>query len=303
MANSTILYACTEEGLAIVNKPGTATEWLPPRVVLREQALASAWAETGPPIRVLAATWEGELLLSESGGRLWSPVPLDAPVAALFEMGDPASLFVVLQNGSLETSSDGGKNWSTTPATLPPAIQVSAGEPVSTGSGAIYLMGRQGEESVLLCASATGGEWKALPLHDVDAIARDSATGKLYALTADGVHVSENAGGDAWSLLSGSPADGNAILAIPAPAGKQPSIVVSTPLGLFLSPEGGAWHRVALPHPGVVTALASDPQRRDRLYAATAAGYLAESGNRGQTWQPINAESLPAISYLYALRI
>lgn len=303
MANSTILYACTEEGLAIVNKPGTASEWLPPRIVLRDQAFVSVWAETGPPIRVLAATWEGDLLLSETGGRMWSSVPLAAPVAALFEMGTPASIYVVLQNGSIQVSSDGGASWSTLEATLPPGIQVSAGEPVSTSNGAIYLMGQREEESVLLRTSTTGGMWQVLPLHDVDTIARDSATGKLYALTADGVHVSEDAASDVWSLLGNSPADGNAILVIPAPAGKQPSIVVSTPSGLFLSPEGSTWGQVVLPHPGVVTSLASDPQRRDRLYAATATGYLAESGNRGQTWQPINAEPLSAISYLYVLRI
>lgn len=302
MANSTILYACTEDGLAIVNKPGTSTEWLPARVVLRDKAVASAWAETGPPIRVIAATWEGELLLSENGGRTWLPAQLVESVAALFEMGEPAAVFVALQDGSLLTSTDGGVTWATLTAALPPSVTVTSGELVATGGEAIYLLGRQDDEGVLLRTSAGGGEWRVLPLSGVDAVTLDRATGNLYAMTEGGVQVSDSQG-DSWTLMLASPADGNAILAIPAPAGKQPSLVVGTPQGLFLSPEGSTWRPIDLPRPGVVTAFAADPQRRDRLYAATATGYLMESGNRGQSWQPINADPLAAVSYLYVIRI
>lgn len=302
MANSTILYACTEDGLAIVNKPGTSTDWLPVRVVLPEKAVASAWAEPGPPIRVLAATWEGELLLSENGGRTWLPVQLVASVAALFEIGAPPAIFVALQNGTLMTSMDGGVTWDSLPARLPAGIQVSAGEPVATSDNDIYLLGRRDAEAVLLRTTVAGGEWCLLPVVEVDAVTRDPSTGSLYALTADGVQTSGDRG-DVWTLMPDSPADGNAILAISAPAGKRPSLVVSTPLGLFLNSDGDAWRQVDLPRPGVVTVFARDPQRRDRLYAATATGYLLESGNRGQSWQPINTEPLSAVSYLYVIRI
>ena len=54
---------------------------------------------------------------------------------------------------------------------------------------------------------------------------------------------------------------------------------------------------------GGVTALARDPERRDRLYAATATGYLYESGNRGQTWQPINERPTGPVNSLYVIRL
>src|SRR4051794_9065960 len=73
MANSTIIYACTDDGLAIFNRPGTLPEWLPPRRVLRGVRVGAAWGEPGPPMRVLVIG-DGKLLLSENGGRTWVPV-------------------------------------------------------------------------------------------------------------------------------------------------------------------------------------------------------------------------------------
>src|SRR2546423_5670190 len=89
MANSTIFYACTPDGLAIFNKPGTAPEWLPPRLVLKGREVTSAWAEPGPPIRALAAV-DGILMVSESGGGHWEavvpppPAPAPAPPMTTF---------------------------------------------------------------------------------------------------------------------------------------------------------------------------------------------------------------------------
>ena len=52
-----------------------------------------------------------------------------------------------------------------------------------------------------------------------------------------------------------------------------------------------------------MTALARDPERRDRLYAATETGYLFESGNRGRTWEAINAEPVGPVASIYVIRI
>ena len=70
MANATIIYACTQDGLLIFNKPGTLTEWLPPRMALEGRAVLSAWAEPGPPIRVLAAVANGDAGVGGMGGEL-----------------------------------------------------------------------------------------------------------------------------------------------------------------------------------------------------------------------------------------
>jgi photosystem II stability/assembly factor-like uncharacterized protein len=80
--------------------------------------------------------------------------------------------------------------------------------------------------------------------------------------------------------------------------------VVGTVSGLFVSADGGVvWQAAGLPQPGGITAMARDPERRDRLYAATSTGYLYESGNRGHTWQPINEQPTSLISSLFVIRL
>jgi hypothetical protein len=88
-------------------------------------------------------------------------------------------------------------------------------------------------------------------------------------------------------------------------SGKTPGAVVAgTPEGVLVGDDtGGIWTRTALPHEGSVTALARDPERRDRLYAATSTGYLFESGNRGRTWQAINHEAIAPVGAMYVMKI
>src|SRR4051812_47843895 len=94
MANSTIIYACTDDGLAIFNKPGTSPEWLPPRKVLRGTRVGAAWGEPGPPMRVLVIG-DAKLLLSESGGRTWVPVGPEGVQAKVMSLGYDAERHVL----------------------------------------------------------------------------------------------------------------------------------------------------------------------------------------------------------------
>ncbi len=259
MANATLMYACTQEGLFVLTKPGTLTEWLPPRRLLPGQAIGSVWAEPGPPIRVLAVS-EGEMLLSESGGRTWQPVdPFDGPakVSALFQAGDPTSVYASAEDGRIAVSYDSGATWA---ATRP--------------------------DSALLNSGFTVG-------------------GRTYLLTPEGVRVSEDSG-ETWTTIPGSPAGvtGGAMVVVPGAAGKPPALIIGAKSGLTVSPDGGGtWRAVDLPVPGGISALARDPERRDRLYAATTSGHLLESGDRAQTWQVINPSPLPPATYIYAIRI
>ncbi|HEX8219793.1 MAG TPA: hypothetical protein VF914_11380 [Chloroflexia bacterium] len=299
MANSTILYACTERGLGIVNKPGTSTEWLPLRVVLPDRAVVSAWAEPGPPIRVMVVDSGGELLLSENGGRTWSAVPGLASVASLFELGDPPVPHIITLAGTIARSNDGGATWETLPF-APGAVGVPPGTQV-TGVGAhIYLPGAiEGNISVVRGSLATG-EWDDMELEGATALAHDTDKSELYACTALGVYASA---GSSWTLLPGSPRDGTSIVAIPGAAARPPALLVGTPTGLSVSSDTHTWEAANLPQEGAITALARDPERRDRVYAATGAGYLLESGNRGQSWQPVNAVPIASIGSLFLVRI
>ncbi|HEY0070276.1 MAG TPA: hypothetical protein VGE04_09945 [Chloroflexia bacterium] len=299
MANSTILYACTKQGLGIVNKPGTSTEWLPLRLVLPDRAIVSAWAEPGPPIRVMVVTSGGDMLLSENGGRTWSPVAGLSSVAGIFETGDPPIPHVAMQNGTVARTGDGGLTWETLPF-APGSVEVPSGTKVVPAGEEIYLLGTSEGTPVLLRGNLATGDWSGMALEGVVAVARDADKGGLYACTPLGVYAGA---GSSWSLLPGSPRDGNAIVAIPGAAAKPPSLLVGTPPGLSASPDTHAWQVVDLLHQGAVTAFARDPERRDRVYAATATGYLLESGNRGQSWQAVNSTPTEAIGALFVVRI
>ncbi|HEX8227742.1 MAG TPA: hypothetical protein VF826_00340 [Chloroflexia bacterium] len=299
MANSTILYACTERGLGIVNKPGTSTEWLPLRMVLQDRALISAWADPGPPIRVMVVDSGGDLLLSENGGRTWSTVRGVGPVAGIFESGSPPLPHIIMRDGVVGVSDDGGTEWDTLPFEIE-AVQVSPGVHVIATGESLYLPGTLEGNSALLRVTLATGEWANMDLEGVTALAYDSDKGGLYACTPLGVYASA---GSSWVLLPGSPRDGTSIVAIPGPTAKPPALLVGTPTGLSVSPDTHAWQSVDLPHEGPVTALARDPERRDRVYAATDVGYLLESGNRGQSWQPVNSTHIGLVSYLFVVRI
>lgn len=304
MANSTILYACTDIGLVIINRPGTLPEWLPPRRVLDGVRVVSVWAEPGPPIRVLAAA-EAGLLLSENGGRGWQSVgspAIAAPATAISQGEKGTQLYTGTGNGGLYLSADGGVSWA---SLSPPSDNGPIASIIESGAspGQFYLIVAQHGAASLLGGSPQEGLWKKLPVHGLSSIAEDVGTGNLYATLSSGVQKGSDRGA-LWEQLPASPAGGVAILAVAGASGKAPALVVGTPTGLYISPDGGAgWQEAALPQPSAVTALAHDPERRDRLYAATASGFLLESGNRGQSWQPVNAEPLPVTRYLFVVRI
>ena len=312
MANSTVIYACTADGLAIFNKPGTLPEWLPPRVVLHGRAVLAAWAEPGPPIRVLAAAGASEaqpagLLLSENGGREWQTA-LDGPVTALLGPdADESVLYAGFADGRTAKSADRGAAWTYMPP-LEPAGRIMLLERVEQEAGALYavVLGAAPEraEAVLLKGTPEEGKWQRVAVGSSLSVAQAGAT---YVATPEGVTElfgGEPAGGP---LSSSGPLSGSqALVAIPAAGGGDgsPALVVARESGFFISPDGGAsWQSGVLPEPGTVTALARDPERRDRLYCATKSGFLFESGSRGQTWTQVNMTPVSEVLFLYVMRI
>jgi photosystem II stability/assembly factor-like uncharacterized protein len=248
---------------------------------------------------VLAVASGGDLLLSENGGRTWSPVAGLGSVAGIFEIGDPPLPHVVMQNGTVARTRDDGLTWETLPF-APGSVQVPSGTKIVPAGEEIYLLGTREDAPVLLSGNLATSDWTDMELEGVVAVAHDADKGGLYACAPLGVYASA---GSNWTLLPGSPRDGNSIVAIPGAAAKPPSLLVGTPTGLSVSPDTHAWQMVGLPREGTITAFARDPERRDRVYAATGMGYLLESGNRGQLWQAVNSTPTETIGALFVVRI
>jgi photosystem II stability/assembly factor-like uncharacterized protein len=312
MANSTILYACTHDGLAIFNKPGTLPEWLPPRMALPEQEVTSAWAEPGPPIRVLAAV-DGALMLSENGGRTWEAVKLGdgggaSPFMSIFYVSDTHTLFAVQYDGRLWKSGDGGGGWARL-RSLPAEGCVLALEPAHGAPGEFYALVGESDGVGLYRGNPDSGVWNEVAvdgLRELDLVAIDQAPeAGLYALVPEGVvSIVERDGAMIVHLWAGSPQEGQALMVISGAASIQPALVVGTQDGIVVSPDGGVtWNTPEMPRVGGVTAFARDPERRDRVYAALGTGYLVESGNRGGRWQAINAAPVGPVGFIYVVRI
>lgn len=302
MANATIIYACTAGGLVVLSKPGTLNEWLPPRMALEGRPVYAAWADPGPPIRVVTAAGDpdphgsGQLLVSENGGREWD-VRLEAPVTAILGLhaeGQEPRLFAGMNHGGIAASVDGGRDWGVLSG--PTTASVRRLLPGSQ-AGVFYIITAEGE---LLEGSPEEGSWKTLSVPRVTDLAMDSATGDLYATTAEGIAMSADSG-TTWATLPGSPERGVCLAVVPGPKDAPAAILVGTGQHFYMSPDGGNWQAVDIPEKNI-TALARDPERRDRVYAGTALGHIFESGNRGQDWQPVTGASLAAVTALYVIR-
>jgi photosystem II stability/assembly factor-like uncharacterized protein len=300
MANSTIIYAATGSGLAIFNKPGTLPEWLPPRPALQGEAVSAAWGAPGPPIKVVAATERG-LLMSENGGRTWESVGPDtdgAHLSLLYYDEDDHTLYAARSDGSLLASMDDGSTWDDAGA-LPASGELLALARADLPGDYFVLV----EGSGLYVGNPRHRTWQGITGADVHAFASLSGGSLLFVCTGSGVASSEGRG-TPWRLLQGSPAGGTSIVSIPGSEPAKTALVVGTPDGMWTSPDAGiTWQQPDLPAPGGITAIARDPERRDRLYAATGTGLLFESGNRGAEWQAVNDTPVAPVRSLYVVRI
>jgi len=178
-------------------------------------------------------------------------------------------------------------------------------------------------DAKLLLSENGGRTWVPVGPEGVEAkvmsLVYDAERHVLSALTEIGGMGVSTDGGSTWEVVARKerppadppqpyeallPAGTIASVEIPGPGGKPATLVAGTANGLQVSADGGTtWTQVALPYEGSVTALVRDPERRDRLYAATETGYLFESGNRGRAWEAINDEPVGEVAAIYVLRI
>jgi photosystem II stability/assembly factor-like uncharacterized protein len=220
------------------------------------------------------------------------------PVSFLYRDEDEGTVYAAHEGGSLSASTDGGAIWGAAGDLPAPGVVLALARADVPGEYFALVEG-----SGLYVGKPRRGKWQAIAGGDVRAVASLPGGSWLFVCTSAGVAASE-ARGTPWRLLLGSPGGGMGIVALPASDPSKTALVVGTHEGIWVSPDAGVtWQMPSLPAPGGVTALARDPERRDRLYAATDTGLLFESGNRGADWQPVNASPVAPVRALYVVRI
>ena len=240
---------------------------------------------------LLKAT-EGTLSRSSDQGRTWTPISLPASMArttiatVAVSDGDKGALYVAGRASGVLRSKDGGRSWVPANKGLPKrgvsALATHAGQPDTvyahvTGKG--FFRSQDG-----------GANWRLMDrgprekiVHFVHSSMPGSMeTGWLFAGTPDGVRRSMDCfcGWHKAGELAGK------ITAVAYDPDQPQRVYVSTAKGLFVSADGGEqWSSMKSPE-ATITALAAAPS--GVLYAA-GNGSLYRSGNRGETWEKIDA--------------
>jgi photosystem II stability/assembly factor-like uncharacterized protein len=299
MAKAGLLFVGTDDGIVLFSDPGGAGRWLRIGQELRGQAVHAVWPAADTPLVVLAAVEGAGLQRSADGGQSWRQA-LDADVRSLAgHPRDPQALYLGTANGDIYRSADSGANWELCPQDARPTagvarIVVAADEPrrlyAGLSAGGVW-------------ASADGGtSWRPYGAGLSDAIVDlASASNALYALAAGMLHRSASAEAR-WERLQ---AGAEPSVALAALVGKEPALLLAQPSGIARSADGGAsWAAGAVEFPweGGVTTIAAVRYHIDTALAGSAGGQLAQSVDRGRTWQVLK-QGLPPLRDIAAARL
>jgi hypothetical protein len=299
MAKAGLLFVGTDDGIVLLSDPGGTGRWLRIGQELRGQVIRAVWPAVDTPLVVLAAVVGAGLQRSADGGQSWREV-LDADVRSLTgHPRDPQALYLGTANGEVHRSADDGVSWELCPQGERPAtgvvrIAVAAGEPrhlyAGLDAGGVWASGDGGASWIPYGANLSGA---------VQDLA--SAPNALYALV-EGVPYRSTRAEMPWEEIEAGPKPGVALAAL---AGQQPALLLAQPDAIARSADGGAsWTtgEPELPWEGGVTTIAAARYHIDTAFAGSAGGQLAQSTDRGRTWQ-ILKQSLPPIRSIAAARL
>jgi hypothetical protein len=286
MAKAELLFAGTDDGVALFSEPGGIGRWLRIGRTLQGVQVASLWLDADDPQQVLAS--DGAVLWrSADGGQSWSEVvggPA-GPMAAV--RGEPHLAWCVTQ-GALWKSRDSGQQWQRVAEgswERPHAVATSGSMLAFAASHTIWLAGPQGElRSSTLPSPVTG----LAGLPSPDGWYATSA-GRLYRL--EGVD---------WTPVPGAPPAPGALAVL---GGKQPTLLLASGDGHVVRASlDGAWETPPDPAwPAKPSTIYAAPYHIDTAFAG-AGGTLAFTSNRGRSWQVIRAD-LPVVRCVAAGRL
>jgi photosystem II stability/assembly factor-like uncharacterized protein len=296
MAKAGLLFVGTDDGIVLFSDPGGTGRWFRVGQELRGQAIRAIWPAADTPLVVLAAGDGIGLQRSDDGGQSWRQA-LDANVRSI--AGHPRAaqaLYLATAGGDVYRSADGGASWALCPRDARPAgsqetqLVVATDDPLR-----LYL-----RLDNSLWSSANGGEyWARYGEGFPDAaaqIAVDPAqAGGLYAVAGDTLY--HCAAAEARWEVVGMAGQCLALVALP---GKAPVLLAAwAGSGIARSDDGGAsWSTVTpdVAWQGDVTTIIAARYHIDTAFAGSAGGQLAQSADRGRTWQVLKSELGPVRS-------
>jgi photosystem II stability/assembly factor-like uncharacterized protein len=147
------------------------------------------------------------------------------------------------------------------------------------------------------------------PPIQVFAVRRDTGTDFLMSTNGGRTWSPAPASADPFALIPSDSVPPTIAAPLVIPAMKQgvtPVQLIVAEGDLQRSEDEGSTWSIVVPDPAApspVTALAPDPERRERIYAGTQAGQIYTSADRGKTWARVEVPPLPPINHIFVLRI
>jgi photosystem II stability/assembly factor-like uncharacterized protein len=299
MAKAGLLFVGTDDGIVLFSDPGGVGRWLRIGQELRGQAVRAVWPAADTPLVVLAAVVGAGLQRSEDGGQTWRQA-FDADIRSLAgHPRDPQALFLGTANGDIYHSVDGGANWQLTPPDGRPAAGVARIAVAADDPQRLYA----GLDTGGVWVSADGSaSWTAYGAGLSGAITDlANAPDALYAL-AEGMIYRCASADTRWEQIEAGEEPGVALATL---AGKQPVLLLARRNAIARSADSGATWAMAEPQlswEGDLTIIAAVRYHIDMALAGTDGGQLAQSDDRGRSWQ-ILKQGLPPIRSIAAARL
>lgn len=276
MANATLLFLATDDGLILLSDPADQRRWRRSAHQFQGSMVQSVWVNPSNPLVVLVIA-DGRTHRSVDGGQTWTVLTMGdllAPDARLYASLRHSSLVCARSGNVLFTSDDAGASWNAT------VLSDASGAFAVDDAGRFYrTVGAQ-----ILASDDRGVTWNAygppLPETIHTLVTLPDRSGTLCALAGGRVYVIEH---ESWRLISGIPGEA---LACAVLAGRTPVVLAALAEGGAVRGTLDAWEpaRVAFPWTGAATILKPTGYHIDTAFAASSTGEVAMSVDRGRSW-------------------
>lgn len=285
MAKATLLFLATDDGLTLLSDPAGQGRWLRGPYMFQGTSVRSVWIDRSNPLITLVIADEC-IHRSTDGGQTWTMLDIAEPLtpeAALYEAPGQPSFVGLLSGDALFASDDAGASWRR--IALPGAYGVFAIDSAGRFYGALHAQ--------VLASNDHGATWEpyGAPLPGAVRVlmAVPGMAEILCALVAGRVYAVERG---VWRLIEGIPGEPTVCTTL---AGAPPTLLAALIDGGVVRGSLGAWepHIASLPWEGATTLLKPAGYHMDTAFAASAAGEVAISADRGRSWNLVRRGLAP----------